>query len=105
MRHHGAALRNLTGNAQWACAFERDFRAAYPDLEPPDHALLEYVEKLTMAPASVSLEDVHALRAHGFDDHMIHDAAAVTAYFGFVNRLAEGLGVDLESYWDDDPGR
>ncbi|CAN5878077.1 hypothetical protein BH20GEM1_BH20GEM1_05760 [soil metagenome] len=104
MRHHGAALRNLTDNAQWARAFERDFRSACPDLEPPDRALLDYVEKLTMAPASVSLGDVQALRVHGFDDRMIHDAAAVTAYFGFVNRLAEGLGVDLESYWEDDPG-
>jgi hypothetical protein len=32
---------------------------------------------------------------------MIHDAAAVIAYFAFVNRLADGLGVDLESYWDE----
>lgn len=101
MRHHGAALRNLTDNAQWARAFERDFRSACPDLEPPDRALLDYVEKLTMAPASVSLEDVHALRVHGFDDRMIHDTAAVTAYFAFVNRLADGLGVELESGWTE----
>ncbi len=52
------ALRNLTDNAQWARAFERDFRSACPDLEPPDRALLDYVEKLTMAPASVSLGHV-----------------------------------------------
>lgn len=49
-------------------------------------------------------EDVEALREAGFDDRAIHDAAAVTGYFAFVNRLADGLGVELESYWDDPAG-
>lgn len=57
------------------------------------------MEKLTRTPGSVSREDVDALREAGFDDRMIHDAAAVTGYFAFVNRLADGLGVELE------PGR
>jgi alkylhydroperoxidase family enzyme len=39
---------------------------------------------------------VHALRDAGLDDRGIHDLAAVAAYFNFVNRLASGLGVDLE---------
>lgn len=63
--------------------------------------MLDYVEKLTRAPASVTRADVDALRAHGFDDRMIHDAAAVTGYFAFVNRLADGLGIELEAYWDE----
>ncbi len=105
MRHHGAALRELIDDADWTRAFERDFRTAYPDLDPADRTLLAYVEKLTVVPAAVSSEDVEALRAHGFDDRMIHDAAAVTAYFAFVNRLADGLGVELEPYWAEEPGR
>lgn len=72
-------------------------------LEPADRVFLAYVEKLTLAPATVGAADVEALRTHGFDDRMIHDAAAVTAYFAFVNRLAEGLGVELESYWAEEP--
>lgn len=40
--------------------------------------------------------DVESLREVGFDDRAIHDAAAVTGYFAFVNRLADGLGVELE---------
>lgn len=39
---------------------------------------------------------VGALRAAGFDDRAIHDICAVTAYYAFVNRMADGLGVDLE---------
>jgi alkylhydroperoxidase family enzyme len=40
--------------------------------------------------------DVDALRAAGFDDRAIHDICAITAYFAFVNRIADGLGVELE---------
>jgi hypothetical protein len=31
------------------------------------------------------------------DDRGIHDTAAIVGYFNFVNRLAEGLGVALET--------
>ncbi|MFN2421933.1 MAG: peroxidase [Gemmatimonadota bacterium] len=105
MRHHGAALRELTGDAGWARAFESDWRQTLPSLDPADRALLTYVEKLTRSPFRVAAEDVQALRAHGFDDRMIHDAAAVAAYFAFVNRLADGLGVELEPYWQKESGR
>ena len=104
MRHHGAALRELTGDADWARAFESDWRRIQLDLDPADRALLAYVEKLTLAPATVAAADVEALRAHGYDDRMIHDAAAVVGYFAFVNRLADGLGVELEPYWAEETG-
>ncbi len=40
--------------------------------------------------------DLDALRAHGLDDRAIHDICAITGYFAFVNRMADGLGVELE---------
>ena len=36
------------------------------------------------------------------DDVAIHDLVSVTAYFAFVNRIADGLGVALEDRWRDD---
>ncbi len=36
------------------------------------------------------------MRAAGLSDAGIHDATAITAYFNFVNRVALGLGVELE---------
>ena len=36
------------------------------------------------------------LRGHGFDDVAIHDAVQVIAYFNYINRIADCLGVDLE---------
>jgi uncharacterized peroxidase-related enzyme len=64
--------------------------------EPADWALLVYADKLTRAPAAVTADDVAQLRAAGFDDRAIHDACAIVAYFAFVNRIADGLGVELE---------
>ena len=74
---------------------DRDYTTA--DLTPADRALLDYAMKLTRAPESMVAADVAALRAAGFDERAIHDACAVTAYFAFVNRIADGLGVELES--------
>ena len=39
-----------------------------------------------------------ALRAHGFDDAAISSAVQVVAYFNYINRVADGLGVDLEDW-------
>lgn len=68
--------------------------AAFP---PEDAALLAYAERLTVDPGGITRNDVEALRDAGFDDRAIHDACAIIAYFAFVNRIADGLGVELES--------
>ncbi|MDH3497256.1 MAG: hypothetical protein OER21_10855 [Gemmatimonadota bacterium] len=65
-------------------------------LGPADRAMVTYVLTLTRTPGAVTAADVAALRAAGFDDRAIHDICAITAYFALVNRLADGLGVDLE---------
>ena len=72
----------------------RDWRTA--SLAPTDRALCAHAEKLTLAPGEVSLADVDGLRAHGFTDEAIHDAVQVVAYFNYINRVADGLGTDLE---------
>ena len=65
--------------------------------------MLEYVEKLTLRPWDMVQEDVIALREVGFSDAAILDINQVTAYYAYVNRLADGLGVELEPYWPDSP--
>lgn len=70
-------------------------RAGLP-LSPPDRALLAYAAKLTRTPGAMAATDVQALRQAGFGDRAIHDACAIVGYFAFVNRIADGLGVELE---------
>jgi alkylhydroperoxidase family enzyme len=48
-------------------------------------------------PGSITEVDVEPLRAAGFGDLAIHDACAIVTYSAFVNRIADGLGVEFES--------
>jgi len=45
--------------------------------------------------------DVIALREAGFSDSAILDINQVTGYYAYVNRLADGLGVELEDFWKE----
>ena len=65
-------------------------------LETADQVMLDYAIKLTRSPGNMVRKDAEALRRAGFDDRAIHDICAITAYFAFVNRIADGLGVELE---------
>jgi len=99
MTHHGAALRKLTGNDELVRSLGADWRSAA--LEPPDAALCAYAEKLTRTPWEVDRRDIEALRDAGLDDRTVLDACQIVAYFNFVTRLADGLGVELEAYWSE----
>ena len=66
--------------------------------------MLEYTEKLTLRPWEMVEEDVIALRDAGFTDAAILDINQVSGYYAFANRLADGLGVELESELSDRGG-
>jgi uncharacterized peroxidase-related enzyme len=63
------------------------------ELPPADRAVVDYAAKLTSAPATVTRDDVDALRAAGFDDLAILDINAQCAHLNYVNRVANGLGI------------
>ena len=65
--------------------------------------MLGYVERLTLRPQDMTSSDVDALRDEGFTDRDILDICEVTAYYAYVNRIADGLGVTLET-WGDENG-
>ncbi|MGH7538059.1 MAG: peroxidase-related enzyme, partial [Gemmatimonadales bacterium] len=62
----------------------------------PDRAMLEYAHRLTIRPGEVGAADLARLRAADWEDRAIHDLCAIVAYFAFVNRIADGLAVELE---------
>lgn len=74
----------------------RDWRTA--PLEDGNRALCEFAAKLTHEQQHAGPEDLDRLRAHGFDDHAIHDAAQVIAYFNYITRIADALGVEPEEF-------
>ncbi len=68
------------------------------DLTGRERALHEFAVKLTKTPGSMTQEDLVPLRQSGLDDAGILDVCQVVAYFNYINRLADGLGVDLEAF-------
>jgi alkylhydroperoxidase family enzyme len=66
--------------------------------------MLDYCAKLTAAPASVTEEDLAPMRAAGLTDADILDVCLIASYFAYVNRLADGLGVSIESEDDSKVG-
>jgi uncharacterized peroxidase-related enzyme len=97
MKHHGAGLRKLINDDVLVEQLEKNFSDA--EIYEKDRAMLEYVSKLTLEPWKIVEGDVIKLRESGFSDEAILDICQVTGYYAFVNRLADGLGVELEDYW------
>jgi len=72
----------------------RDWRAA----SLSDAALCGFAEKLTLRPSQMEPGDLDGLREQGFPDRAIHDAVQVIAYFNYITRIADGLGVEPEGF-------
>lgn len=100
MAHHGRGLFRLTKDEKLVEAIKTNYRTA--PISAEEKAMLEYAEKLTRDHCGCQQEDVEHLKACGFKDDEILDIVQVAAYFAFVNRLACGLGVELESYWGEE---
>jgi len=58
--------------------------------------LLAYAERVSLTPAQCTAADIADLRAVGWSDVAIHDAVQVTAYFNYINRIADAFGVEAE---------
>lgn len=98
MVHHRRGLRQLLKNDELLAAVEADWRSA--ELSDKRRAMLVYAVKLTLTPGVMVREDVESLRAAGFSDRDILDIVEVTAYYAYVNRIADGLGVPTEPWLD-----
>ncbi|MFQ5932051.1 MAG: carboxymuconolactone decarboxylase family protein [Nitrospiraceae bacterium] len=77
-------------------AVARDWRTA--PLSAADRALCEFAAKLSHDQHHVTPADLDALRAQRFDDRAIHDATQVIAYFNYITRIADALGVEPEDF-------
>ena len=76
--------------------FVRDWRAC--PLDDPTRALLEFADLLTAGGHHATREQLDRLRQAGWDDTAIHDAVQVISFFNYINRVADALGVEPESF-------
>jgi uncharacterized peroxidase-related enzyme len=96
--HHGKGLFLLTKDQAFVDAIKDDYATA--NIDERDRKMLDYAVKLTKEPCEVDRADVEELRSVRFSDADILDMVQIVGYYAFVNRLACGLGVDLEDYWE-----
>jgi uncharacterized peroxidase-related enzyme len=83
---HGAILRIYEKKPLLADQLAVNHRKA--DITPRQHAMLDFAMKVCLQSQRVDDGDFAALHAHGFDDEDVWDIAAITAFFGLSNRMA-----------------
>jgi uncharacterized peroxidase-related enzyme len=66
-------------------------------LMPRQRALCEVAEKLSGTPTRIVEGDWQPLRDLGFDDQACLEVAHVVGIFNYLTRLADGLGLQLDS--------
>lgn len=93
VQHHGVALDAYWDDEALVERFAADWRTL-GHLSDRQRAMLRYAEALTENPAAIGEGDVEALRDAGLEDEEILRVNLVASYFNFVNRIAEGLGVE-----------
>ncbi len=69
----------------------KDFRTA--PISEQDRAMLEHVVKLTKDATKCSRADIQKLRDAGFDDRGILQITLIAAWFNYINKVADALGV------------
>lgn len=75
-------------------AIKTDYTQA--KINPATKALLDASVKLTRKPWEICQQDFDSLHDAGLTDEAIHDGFQVAAYFNYINRIADGFGVELE---------
>ncbi len=75
-------------------ALEKDYTTA--PISPQDRVMLDYVVKVTKDATKVWKDDMEGLRSVGFDDRAILQVTLIAAWFNYINRVADALGVGRE---------
>lgn len=88
---HSALLAEVSGDRYWADRVRVEYTRA--SLTTRERALADYARHITRNATSISKQDLEPLRQAGLNEIDILEAAAISAYFNFSNRLSSALGV------------
>jgi uncharacterized peroxidase-related enzyme len=88
---HGALVRIYSKEPHLADQIAVNYLKA--DITPRARAMLDFAVKVCLEADRVDETDYALLHEHGFDDEDIWDIAAITAFFGMSNRLANSMAM------------
>ena len=63
-------------------------------------ALCKFAEKLTKSPNSINVSDIEVFKELEYSEKEISEIIQVISYFNYINRVADGLGLEPESFID-----
>jgi uncharacterized peroxidase-related enzyme len=86
---HGALVRVYEKKPLLADQVAVNYRKA--DLSPRQRAMLDFAVKVALRSGEVADADYQSLREHGFSDEDAWDIAAIAAFFGMSNRIANAI--------------
>jgi alkylhydroperoxidase family enzyme len=72
-------------------AIRKDHRTA--PVSPAEHAMLEYIDRMTRDAVQLGPDDLATLREHGYNDTAILQMTLIGAWFNYINRVADALGI------------
>ena len=72
-------------------ALETDYTTA--PITGQERVMVDYVVKLTKDATKVWKDDIERLRSVGFEDRGILQITLIAAWFNYINRVADSLGV------------
>jgi len=98
--HHRRGLRRLLKDDDLLARIESNWTTA--GLGERRSGMLAFAERLTRTPGAMKREDVDALRSLGFTDRDVLDIVDVVAYYAYANRIADGLGITIEPWTEND---
>lgn len=84
----------MVGSDEERQAIQDDYKSAI--LTGREMAILDFAVKLTLKPVEIRRGDLETLKFHGLEDGELVDTVQCVAYFNFINRVLDGLGIDPE---------
>ena len=96
---HGSVLANKVFDPAAVTAIMTG--SPHSPLEPREHAMMAFAEKIALDADRITAADIEVLRSHGYRDEEIFDLAATAAARCFFSKLLDALGVQADSTFNE----
>ena len=70
-------------------------------LSEQQKAICYLAEKLTLNPGKINKKDIQGIKDFGYVDKEISEIVQIISYFNYINRVADGLGLEPEDFIDE----